>query len=96
MAAWFVIHTHIHDRQAFARDYSPAVAELTAQFGGRYILRGGGGAVLEGNGEDGGGAIVIEWPDRKSALAFWNSSEYAAVKALRAGIADVSVTLVDG
>jgi uncharacterized protein (DUF1330 family) len=38
--------------------------------------------------------VVSEWPSRTSALAFWNSPEYAEVKKLREGLADVEVILV--
>ncbi|EIZ80518.1 hypothetical protein WSK_0797 [Novosphingobium sp. Rr 2-17] len=97
MPAWFVITTQVHDREAFvAGGYSAAVAKLAEAYGARYLLRGRAGRVLEGEGYEGGGAVVMEWPDADAALAFWNSSEYAEVKKLRQGIADVSVTLVEG
>lgn len=96
MPAWFIITTKVHDRAAFMEGYSPAVAQLAQQHGARYLLRGRQGRVLEGDGYDGGGAVVMEWPDAETAMAFWNSPEYAEVKKLRDGIADVSVTLVEG
>ncbi len=95
MAAWLIIATHIPDREAFvASGYPQAVAELQARFGGEYIIRGPGGQVLEGPGEDGGSVVVSQWKDREAALAFWNSPEYAEVKKLREGLGEVSVTLV--
>ncbi|MGC6329260.1 DUF1330 domain-containing protein [Rhizorhabdus sp. FW153] len=96
MPAWFIITAHVHDLQRFVSRYSPAVAKLTEEMGGKYILRGRGGLVLEGEGADGAAGIVIEWPDKESALRFWNSPEYAEVKKLREGLADISVTLVEG
>ncbi len=57
-------------------------------------MRAPGGTVLEGEGPDGGSIVVSEWPDRASALAFWNSPEYTSAKKLREGLADISVTLV--
>lgn len=96
MPAWFVITAHVHDRETFTQVYSPAAAKLAAEMGGTYIVRGRGGQVLEGPGADGAGAIVIEWPDRTAALKFWNSPEYAEIKKLRKGLADISVTLVEG
>lgn len=96
MPAWFIITAHVHDLQPFMSRYSPAVAKLTEEMGGKYILRGRGGQVLEGEGSDGAAGIVIEWPDKESALRFWNSPEYAEVKKLREGLADISVTLVEG
>lgn len=52
--------------------------------------------MLEGQGHEGGGGVVMEWPDAATAMAFWESAEYAEVKKLRDGIAEVSVTLVEG
>ncbi|MEO9599418.1 DUF1330 domain-containing protein [Parasphingorhabdus sp.] len=96
MPAWFVITAHVHDREPFVNVYSPAAAKLAGEMGGKYIVRGRGGQVMEGNDKDGAGAVVIEWPDRESALRFWNSPEYAEIKKLRDDLADVTVTLVDG
>jgi uncharacterized protein (DUF1330 family) len=96
MPAWFIITAHVHDREPFVSRYSPAAAKLAEAMGGKYIVRGRGGQVLEGEGPDGAGGIVIEWPDKESALRFWNSPEYAEVKKLREGLADISVTLVEG
>jgi uncharacterized protein (DUF1330 family) len=86
----------IRDREKFLAGYAPAAAALVGKFGGRYVLRGGAGAVLEGPGADGQSVIISEWPDRAAALRFWNSTEYAAAKRLRAGIADCQVLLIDG
>lgn len=96
MPAWFVITTKIHDREQFTGQYSPAVAKLAQEYGATYLLRGRQARVLEGHGYEDGGAVVMEWPDVETAMAFWNSPEYAEVKKLRDGAADVSVTLVEG
>lgn len=96
MPAWFIVTAHVHDREAFMTGYSPAAAKLTEAMGGKYIVRGRGGQVLEGEGPDGGAAIVMEWPDRETALRFWNSPEYAEIKKLREGLADLTVMLVEG
>jgi uncharacterized protein (DUF1330 family) len=94
MTAWMIITAQIHDREAFISGYGPAAAQLVAQFGGRYIVRGPGAQVLEGDGAPGASVVVSEWPDRAAALAFWNSPEYADVKQLREGLADCSILLV--
>jgi uncharacterized protein (DUF1330 family) len=96
MPAWFVITTKVHDPEKFVGSYSPAVAKLAQEWGATYLLRGRSARVLEGQGYEGGGAVIMQWPDAETALAFWNSPEYAAVKRLRDGIADVSVMLVEG
>lgn len=94
MTAWMIITARIHDREAFIAGYGPAAAKLVAQFGGRYVIRAPGAALLEGEGMDGASVVVSEWPSRAAAEAFWNSAEYAEVRKLRDGLADVQVMLV--
>ncbi len=94
MTAWMIITAHVNDRDKFLAGYSPAAARLVAQFGGKYIIRGPGAVQLEGSGGAGASVAVSEWPDKEAALAFWNSPEYAEVKKLREGLADVSVLLI--
>ncbi len=95
MTAWMIITARIHDREKFISGYGLAAAQLVEQFGGRYVARGPGARLLEGSGWDGASVVISEWPDKAAALAFWNSSEYAEVRKLREGLADVSVLLVE-
>ena len=90
-----VVTAKIADRAAFTDGYGKAAAALVAQFGGRYVLRGPGVMLLEGDFGDGASMVISEWPNKAAALAFWNSPEYAEVKALRDGIAEVQVLLIE-
>lgn len=94
MTAWMIVSAKIGDREKFISGYGAAAAKLVDQFGGRYIIRAPGAEMLEGEGWDGASVVVSEWPDRATALAFWNSPEYAEAKKLREGLADCSVLLV--
>jgi uncharacterized protein (DUF1330 family) len=95
MPAYMIITAKIADRDSFISGYGAAAAKLIQQFGGKYVLRGPGAELLEGDFGDGASMVIAEWPDKKSATAFWHSPEYAAVKKLREGIADVQVLLID-
>jgi uncharacterized protein (DUF1330 family) len=95
MAAYMIIAARIADRERFVSGYGKAAAGLVARFGGRYVLRAPGALALEGAFGDGASVVISEWPDRESALAFWNSPEYAEVKRLREGLAEVQVLLVE-
>lgn len=94
MAAYLIVTAQLHDRERFLAGYAPKAAALTARFGGAYVLRAGGAEVLEGA-HPGGSVVVSRWPDKATALAFWNSPEYAEVRRLREGIADCQVVVVE-
>jgi uncharacterized protein (DUF1330 family) len=83
------------DRDRFLADYQPAVAPLIKAFGGRYIMVGRGLQALEGAFPSGGSSVISAWPDRATALKFWNSPEYAEVRKLRAGTGQFQVVLID-
>jgi uncharacterized protein (DUF1330 family) len=95
MPTYMIIVADFTDRARFLDGYARAVPPLVRQFGGRYIVRGAGGTYLEGDWCSDPSALVSEWPSRAAALAFWNSPEYAAAKALRAGTGRFQVLLID-
>jgi uncharacterized protein (DUF1330 family) len=95
MTAYMIVTAKIQDRDAFIHGYGAAAAKLVAQFGGRYVLRGPGVELLEGDFGDSASMVISEWPDKAAARAFWNSAESAEVKKLRDGIADCQVLLIE-
>lgn len=96
MPAYMIVIAKIADRDAFINGYGMAAAKLVEQFGGKYVLRGPGAELLEGEFGDSASMVISEWPDREAAKDFWNSPEYAEAKKLRMGIADCQVLLIDG
>ena len=95
MAAYMIVTADINDRERFRNDYGQAAGALVAKFGGRYLLMGPGAQLLEGAFGDGASMVISEWPDKESALRFWNSPEYAEAKKLREGLADCQVLLIE-
>lgn len=95
MPAYMIVIARIADRDAFINGYGAAAGKLVAQFGGKYVLRGPGAELLEGDFGDGASVVISEWPDKDAARAFWHSPEYAEVKKLRLGLADVQVLLIE-
>ena len=92
MPAYMIVTAKIADRDAFINGYGMAAAKLVEQFGGKYVLRGPGATLLEGDFGDSASMVISEWRDKASAEAFWN---YAEVKKLREGIADCQVLLIE-
>lgn len=95
MAAYMIVYARIHDRRKFLEGYAQAAARLVEEFGGRYVLRAPGALALEGDISEGMSVVISEWPDKETALEFWNSAAYAEVRKLREGIADAIVTVVE-
>ena len=90
-----IVVAKIADRTRLIQGYGAAAAALVEKFGGKYVLRGPGVELLEGNFGEGASMVISEWPDKAAAMAFWNSAEYAEAKKLRAGIADCQVLLIE-
>lgn len=92
---YMLITAKIHDRDAFLAGYAQATAPLVEKFGGRYVVRAPGAILLEGDFGDGASIAISEWPDRATAMRFWESPDYQQAKPLRDGLADVQVLLVE-
>jgi len=95
LRCYMIVLADLTDRERFLAGYARVVQDLVSQFGGRYVLRGSGGAFVEGGWCENPSALVSEWPSRKEALHFWNSTEYAAAKQLREGTGRFQVLLID-
>lgn len=95
MAAYLIITADIIDRERFLEDYGKPAAALVARFGGRYLLRGPGAELLEGDFGDGASMVISEWPDKKTARTFWDSPEYAKLKKRRENLATCQVLLIE-
>ena len=90
-----VVLARIRDRARFIEEYAKPAAALVARHGGEYIIRTPKVASLEGVVGEGASAVISRWPDRAAAERFWTSSEYAALKAARAPLADCDVLILE-
>ena len=95
MPAYMIVTAKISDRDKFIQGYGATAGKLVEQFGGRYVLRGPGADLLEGDFGDGASMVISEWPDKAAAKAFWDSPEYAEAKKLREGISECQVLLIE-
>lgn len=95
MPAYMIVTAKIHELESFRENYGKAAAALVAKRGGKYLLMGGGAQMLEGENWDNASMVISEWPDKQTALDFWNSEEYQEIKKMREGIADCQVMLME-
>jgi len=61
---------------AWVADYVAEVTPMVERHGGRYLARTPRLEQLEGDGRPPQVALLIEWPSREAALAFYESDEY--------------------
>ncbi len=94
MPAYLIANIELHDAEQY-QDYVAHVPALIQKHGGTYRVRGGHTRVLEGNWSP-ARLVVLEFPDRAAALAFYDDPDYAVYKALRQSISSSSLILVDG
>lgn len=94
MSGYLIANIDVHDPAVYEQ-YRQKVPPIIAQYGGRYIVRGGATQVVEG-------AlslkrfVVLEFPSLDAARRFYDSKEYEPVKALRLASTKSDVVLVEG
>ncbi len=94
MAAYVIVQAEVRDWERFG-EYLKATPHTIAQYGGRYIARGGELVTLEG--EDYSKRLVlIEFPSLEKAKEWYHSNEYRQVKSLREGAAIGSLIAIAG
>lgn len=73
--------------------YLERIDATRAPFGGRFLVHGDRAEVLEGAWP--GDLVIIAFPDRERARAWYRSDAYRAILPLRTGNAEGDVILVD-
>jgi uncharacterized protein (DUF1330 family) len=94
MPAYIILNVEVTDPERYG-EYAKTGAPTVAQYGGRYLARGGRAEKLEG-GVEPKRVVVIEFNTADRARAWWASSEYAGPKAVRQSAARSDVILVEG
>ena len=77
------------------QEYAKLTPAIVAQFGGKYLARGGRTATLEGPPAK-SRVVVLEFPSFERAEAFYNSPEYVAARKVREGAALAQFVVVEG
>jgi uncharacterized protein (DUF1330 family) len=94
MPAYVIVETDITDPERYER-YKPAAADAVAAGGGRYVVRGGELAVLEGDWRP-TRLVVLEFADLAAAKRWYESEGYRAARQLREGAARIRMVAVQG
>ncbi len=94
MPAYVIYQAEISDEGRYGA-YRELAGPAVAAAGGRYLVRGGESVSLEGETPP-QRTIVIEFPDRAAAQAWYESDAYRAAREVRAGAATARAYVVEG
>ncbi len=94
MSAYLIAHIQINDAAGFDA-YRNVMPGVIKKFGGRYLVRGGGVEVLEGDWVI-PRLVVIAFDSHARAKAFYDSPEYQEILPLRLAASTGCVVIVDG
>jgi uncharacterized protein (DUF1330 family) len=92
MAAYLVVNYDITDPEGY-RSYQQQAAPVMA--GGKLLVLDPASEPMEGS--PGAQTVIIEYPDKETALAAYRSSDYQAVVGIRHGATENGrAVIVDG
>jgi uncharacterized protein (DUF1330 family) len=81
MPAYILAEVAIHDATIY-EEYKKRTPEILEAFEGKFLLRGLPVHALEGN-WDHDSLVLLEFPTREKALAWYHSTEYQEAKGIR-------------
>ena len=67
-----------------------------AQYGGRYLVRGGAAEILEGQWTKVPRLVIVEFDSGEQAKVFYHSTEYQAARKVRENAAEMNMLVVAG
>jgi uncharacterized protein (DUF1330 family) len=91
--AYWIVRVSVRD-QARYPDYLAAAKPAFEKYGARFLVRGGAFEAKEGGARERN--VVVEFKDRPTADACYDSVEYRAARALRQKYADTDFIIADG
>lgn len=94
MPGYVIAEVEVTDPATY-EEYRKRVPAIVAQYGGKYLVRGGAVEKKEGAWEP-KRLVVLEFASLEQARKWYHSPEYAPVLALRLKAARSKVVLVEG
>lgn len=91
----YVIATEVITDEAMFAAYREKVAPTLHAFGGKFIVRGGNLAILEGEWPR-PRLVIVEFPSRAAAEDWYRSADYQKIVSLRHQSSVTNLVIVDG
>jgi uncharacterized protein (DUF1330 family) len=90
---YWIARVDVTDEEAYKK-YIAANAEPFAEFGARFLVRGGSHEAVEGTAR--ARNVVIEFPSYDAALACYRSPTYQHAASLRHGASEIELLIIEG
>ncbi len=91
---YILAQVDVPDPEAYrASGYMKMAEDSVAAFGGRFLVRGGGPVVLEGDGVP-DRIVILEFPSPEVARQFYDSEQYRPAIALRQSLSRARLVLL--
>jgi uncharacterized protein (DUF1330 family) len=94
VSAYVIVNVDTKHPEEYER-YKEMAQKTVAQYGGRYLVRGGQMNVLEGSWTP-TRIVILEFPSYQKAHDWWHSAEYAPAKKLRQRLSTTDLLIVEG
>lgn len=91
--AYWIARVDVRDPERY-QDYVATAAPAFAEFGARFLARGGPLVELEGTAR--ARNVVIEFPSMEAARGCYDSAAYREAKEIRREIAEAEMVIVEG
>jgi len=94
MPAYVIAEVNVTNPTGY-ESYRPLAGASVAQYGGRFVVRGGKSELIEGSPEP-ARVVVIEFADMDAAKRWYHSPEYQEALKIRLANSTGRVLLVEG
>lgn len=91
--AYWIVRVSVRDTERYP-DYLAAARPAFEKFNASFVVRGGAFETMEGSARDRN--VVVEFKNRETALACYQSAEYRAARAIRQKYAEADFIIIDG
>lgn len=90
---YWIAHVDVRDPEVY-KQYIAANAAPFAEYGARFLVRGGDQTVMEGSAKK--RTVVLEFDSYETAMACYNSPGYQEAKAIRDAVSVVDMVIIEG
>lgn len=92
---YLIVESKISDSLKYEA-YKELAQAAIAQFGGRYLVRGGAAEILEGKWTTPPHLVIVEFDSVDQAKRFYHSAEYQVARQLGLSVSEMNMLVVAG